>query len=74
MRRNLQSRDWVTILATLATIDIAEEPQALDLLCDVVEMRAGGAGEAELQAWGARARAFLHRLIDGPADARPLPN
>jgi hypothetical protein len=30
MRRNLRSRDWVTTLAVLALIDIAEEPRALD--------------------------------------------
>jgi hypothetical protein len=76
MRRNLQSRDYIMMLSVLATIDIAEEPQALDLLiCDIVELRSGRAPEHELQAWAARARDYLRRLIgDAPAESAPLAN
>ncbi len=54
-------------MALLATVDLGEQPQALDLICEVVTLRASGAAEDELQAWGARVRAYLHRLIDGDA-------
>ena len=74
MRRNLQSPDWVTTIAVLATIDLAEEPQALDLICELVELRAGGAGEVELQGWGARARAYLRLIADQPEAERTLAN
>ncbi len=36
MRNNLRSTDWAITLAVLSTIDMAEEPRSLDLICDLV--------------------------------------
>jgi hypothetical protein len=75
LRRNPQTADCVIMLALLSTIDLTEEPKALDLICDICELRAGRAPEAELHAWGERARAWLLRLIgDAPVATRPLVN
>ena len=63
MRDILRCEDYVITLAALATIDLTEHPAGLDMICDLVEMRSSGAVEAQMQAWGARARAYIHSLI-----------
>lgn len=70
LRKNLQTTDCMIVLALLSTIDLAE-PEAMSLIEDIVELRAGRASEHELQTWAERARAYLRRLIgDGPDPKR----
>ena len=72
LRSTLRNSDWAITLAALVTTDLAEAPEVLDLVCAFVELRAGGAREDKLHAWGARARAFLLELIGEKADAAKL--
>ncbi len=49
LRSNLRSTDPVIVLAILATVDLAE-PEAMNLIEDVVELRSRRAPEDELWA------------------------
>ena len=72
MRQNLErTNDWAIALCILATVDLAVEPRAMDLIEELVTLRAGRATEDELQEWGQRTRSFLYRLLE--ADERDAP-
>jgi hypothetical protein len=70
-RSNLRCQDYVVTLACLACCDLAAEPEAMNLICEVVTLRAGRAPEYELQSWGTRARKYLHSLLEADEPTAP---
>ncbi len=74
MRESLRrSNDWAVMLCVLATVDIGADPEPMNLIEELVQLRVGRAPEHELQSWGARTRAYLRTLI-GDAPVAPALN